>query len=176
MAPPDERRRLRVVRPRAEAPAFGTRQRGPGRAIGIADAAPPGAALEWSLELAGELAKDGPITLVACAFGEVPELGGSSRARAAAAGIDLWVRPVEPVSGGLLPLFAELGDARGVWVCVGEPAVALLEPWLSIVLSADLPLGRWLPSLAPHAASTSLGLGLPRAGLTRELAARIRTP
>ena len=177
MAPADERRRLRVVRARAEVAAFAERVRAPGRAIAIADVAPPGAALEWSLQLAVELARHRSITLVACAFGEAPELGAGVLERASAAGVRLLARPVEPTPAGFAPVFAELDEAaRQLWVCVGEPALALLEPWLGVLLSDNLPVARWLPSLRPLAGTASLVLGLPRAGLARELAARLPAP
>jgi hypothetical protein len=169
MAPADERRRLRVVRARAEQAPFARRVRAPGRAIGIADAAPSGAALGWSVELAVALAQQRPCTLVACAFGEPPELAPEVLARCAAAGVSLLVRAVEPAATGFDAIFAELA-AADVWVCVGEPALALLEPWLSVLVAGEAPPARWLPSVRAHADAVSLLLGLPRSGLARELA------
>jgi hypothetical protein len=172
MAPADERRRLRVVRARAEQAPFAQRVRAPGRAIGIADAAPAGAALAWSIDLAVALAGQRPCTLVACAFGEAPEIAPELLARSAAAGVTVLRRAVEPAASGFEAIFAELGEVD-VWVCVGEPALALLDPWLSVLLAGDAPLVRWLPSLRAHARSMSLVLGLPRPGLCRELARTI---
>jgi hypothetical protein len=174
MAEADERRRLRLVRARPEVAPFAQRVRAPGRAIGIADAVPAEAALVWSIELAVELARSGPCTLVACAFGEAPALAAELVARAMAAGVVVEAHAVEPDARGFEAIFAARGEAtRDVWVCVGEPALALLDPWLGVLLAGDAPASRWLASLRPHAEAASLVLGLPRPGLARALAALI---
>jgi hypothetical protein len=177
-----ERRRLHLVGKPVETEPLAQRVRAPGQAIGIVDSTPPSAdatpaqgALTWATELALALAETRPgLRLCALAFEAEPVLPSELVERLEAAGVRTCAYQIRPGPDALDTLCARLGAAsQGLWLCVGEPAVAWLDPWLSVIVGSDVPIQRWLPSLRPHAESASLWLPTSRTGLARTLAAQL---
>lgn len=165
------RRRLRLVGGREAVAPFPRRVRARGQAVGIADVAPEGGALAWSVDLAEALCGHTPVAFVACSFGEVPEVSRATLSRLEAAGASVLRCAIEVHEQGFAPVFDELGDkADGLWVCVGEPAVALLQPALAVLVGTEAGLSQWPPSLRPYANHAALCLSVPRRTLALALA------
>jgi hypothetical protein len=177
MADEDGRRRLSLVKKPVEVAPFEKRVAAPRTAIGVAEVVPGMAALAWAGELALTLAARRPLVFAALSFAGEPVVPEELRARLQQAGVPVVQSHVLPHGDGLEPVFERLVVlAPTLWLCVGEPACALLDPWLEVLLGTEAPPSRWLASLRPRAGQVSLELTGARLSLARALGQRLTTP
>lgn len=166
-----DRKRLSLVRPRTPTPPFPTRVTGPGFVVGVAEAEIGAGASSWAVELA--LAMPGVTHFVCCAFGErAPVVDASAVEALSGQGITVLSHAVPAAPEGLAGVFAELG-ASPRWVCVGEPALALLEPDLAVLITGGADVRNFPPALLQHLPAYPLVVELVRPGLAKALAARL---
>ena len=177
MAEEDGRRRLSLVRKPVEVQPFVRRVPAPCAAIGVAEVVAGQSALDWAGELALALARRHPLTLVALSFTGEPVVHAALRERLERASLPVVTSHVVPEADGLAPVFERLLTlAPRLWLCVGEPAVALLDPWFEVLLGTDAPPARWLPALRPRAGQAALELPQARLPLARALGERLSPP
>jgi hypothetical protein len=177
MAEEDGRRRLSLVRKPVEVQAFERRVPAPCTAIGVAEVVAGQSALDWAGELALALAPRRPLTFVALSFAGEPVLHGALRERLERGSVPVLVGQVKAHADGLAPIFERLlALPPRLWLCVGEPALALLHPWFEVLLGTEAPPSRWLPALRPRAGHAQLELPQARLSLARAVGERLSPP
>jgi hypothetical protein len=179
MAEQDGRRRLTLVRKVEEVAPFAERVRPPVLTIGVAHVLPGALSLAWPAELAIVLGLRRATTLAVLSFAGEPVVDAALRERLAAANVGVLTHHVIPRENGLTLLFEQIASAPGpsaLCLCVGEPAVALLEPWIDVLLGTDAAPSRWLPSLRPRASLATLELPTPRLSLARAIGSALPLP
>jgi hypothetical protein len=177
MADEDGRRRLSLVKKPVEVEPFEKRVSAPRTAIGVAEVVPGVSALAWAGELALTIAARRPLVFAALSFAGEPVVPAALRTRLEEAGALVVQGHVLPRGDGLEPVFERLlALAPTLWLCVGEPACALLDPWFEVLLGTEAPPSRWLASLRPRAGQVGLELTGPRLSLARALGERLTAP